>query len=224
MLHPRNARLSCHTTSGDCLTFSWNCSTTVSLSISACYKGKSSSRAIKTLRQSRNTKVHKFWSGLWKDLQCDLWKEKLNPEISSLKKVVATAEILEIAQSITGDSSRKSQRPNNKKRDTGNDNAPPEEDSSSKHWQKRHRRRKDRHHGWHKEAKLSKDEQERHKAEGLCYICHKSGHFSRNCPERQKVSSSSKPPGVTSFGVDVDRSLFELHSSSQSCYGRRRPV
>ncbi|KIK12446.1 hypothetical protein PISMIDRAFT_68468, partial [Pisolithus microcarpus 441] len=42
-------------------------------------------------------KVHKLWSGLCKELQCDLWKEKLNPEISSLKKVAATAEILEIA-------------------------------------------------------------------------------------------------------------------------------
>lgn len=52
--------------------------------------------------------------------------------------------------------------------------------------------------------KLSKDEQERHKSEGLCYICHKSGHFSRNCPDRHKVSSSSKPPGVSSFGIDVD--------------------
>ncbi|KIN93944.1 hypothetical protein M404DRAFT_68796, partial [Pisolithus tinctorius Marx 270] len=42
------------------------------------------------------TKVHKFWSGLRQELQCDLWKEKLNPEISMLKKVVASAEILEI--------------------------------------------------------------------------------------------------------------------------------
>ncbi|KIN96702.1 hypothetical protein M404DRAFT_33044 [Pisolithus tinctorius Marx 270] len=52
--------------------------------------------------------------------------------------------------------------------------------------------------------KLSKEEQERHKAEGLCFICHKSGHFSRNCPDRHTVSTSSKPPGVTSFGVDID--------------------
>ncbi|KIN99473.1 hypothetical protein M404DRAFT_73492, partial [Pisolithus tinctorius Marx 270] len=42
------------------------------------------------------TKVHKFWSGLRQELQRDLWKEKLNPEISMLKKVVASAEILEI--------------------------------------------------------------------------------------------------------------------------------
>ncbi|KIN97118.1 hypothetical protein M404DRAFT_66926, partial [Pisolithus tinctorius Marx 270] len=43
--------------------------------------------------------VHKFWLGLHKELQRNLWKEKLNPEVSTLKKVVASAEILEIAQS-----------------------------------------------------------------------------------------------------------------------------
>ncbi|KIN94591.1 hypothetical protein M404DRAFT_72741, partial [Pisolithus tinctorius Marx 270] len=45
------------------------------------------------------TKVHKFWSGLCKEIQCNLWKEKLNPEVLTLKKVVASAKILEIAQS-----------------------------------------------------------------------------------------------------------------------------
>ncbi|KIN95152.1 hypothetical protein M404DRAFT_166570, partial [Pisolithus tinctorius Marx 270] len=48
---------------------------------------------------NERTKVHKFWSGLCRELQRDLWKEKLNPEISTLKKVIASAEILEIAQS-----------------------------------------------------------------------------------------------------------------------------
>ena len=53
--------------------------------------------------------------------------------------------------------------------------------------------------------KMSQEKQERHKAEGLCFICHKAGHFSRNCPERNKVpSTSNKPPGVASSGVNVD--------------------
>lgn len=52
--------------------------------------------------------------------------------------------------------------------------------------------------------RLSKEEQECHKAEGLCFICPKSGHFSRNCPDIHTVSSSGKPPGITSFGVNVD--------------------
>ncbi|KIN96089.1 hypothetical protein M404DRAFT_164089, partial [Pisolithus tinctorius Marx 270] len=41
-------------------------------------------------------KVHKLWSGLHKELQRDLWREKLNPEISSLKRVIVSTEVLEI--------------------------------------------------------------------------------------------------------------------------------
>ena len=55
--------------------------------------------------------------------------------------------------------------------------------------------------------KLSKDEEARHKAEGLCFVCSGTGHFSRNCPQRNKIASSSHsnaPPGVTSYGVDLD--------------------
>jgi len=69
---------------------------------------------------------------------------------------------------------------------------------------------------------LSNEEQERHKAEGLCFICHKSGHFSRNCPNRNKVSSDSmKPPGVVSFGIGVDfgdiENQRELSARSRDC-------
>lgn len=173
-------------------------------------------------------KVHKLWFGLRKELQKDLWKEKLNPEISSLKKIATTAEILEIAQSVTDDHTKRFRRHQHRRREPESTAAPqPEEAGPSKHWRKRHRRRRDgqdgpaRNHNPSEDnqhrrrdkrvrkdkrdnPKLSKDEQERHKAEGLCFICHKSGHFSRNCPERHKVSSSSKPPGVSSFGVDVD--------------------
>jgi len=70
--------------------------------------------------------------------------------------------------------------------------------------------------------KLSNEEQERHKAKGLCFICHKSGHFSRNCPDRNKVSSdSTKPPGVVSFGIGVDfgdiENQRELSARSRDC-------
>jgi len=42
-------------------------------------------------------KVDKFWKGLRKDYQRDLWKDKLNPEVSTLKEVVAAAEVIEIS-------------------------------------------------------------------------------------------------------------------------------
>jgi len=47
-------------------------------------------------------KVHKLWFGLQKEIQHDLWWDKLNPEISSLQSVIASVEIIEIAQSVTG--------------------------------------------------------------------------------------------------------------------------
>jgi len=49
------------------------------------------------------TKVNKFWFGLRKTIQQDLWLEKLNPEVSRLKEVVSVAEIIEISQSVMND-------------------------------------------------------------------------------------------------------------------------
>ncbi|KAI6146029.1 hypothetical protein BKA82DRAFT_4357359 [Pisolithus tinctorius] len=172
-------------------------------------------------------KVHKLWSGLHKELQRDLWREKLNPEISSLKRVIVSTEVLEITQSITGDYIPKSQRRQSKKQAVASAAASPEGPESSKREWRCHQRKcrdyelrkevastdarqsKGKHDGHldkckHDTPKLSKDEQERHKAEGLCYICHKPGHFSHNCPTRHTVSSLSKPPRVASFGIDVD--------------------
>ena len=48
------------------------------------------------------TKVHKLWFGLHKEIQHDLWWDKLNPDVSSLWTAIAGAEIIEIAQSIMG--------------------------------------------------------------------------------------------------------------------------
>ena len=45
-------------------------------------------------------KVDKFWKGLQKDFQHDLWKDKLNPEVSTLKQVVVAAEVIEISKSV----------------------------------------------------------------------------------------------------------------------------
>ena len=47
------------------------------------------------------TQVHKLWFGLRKEIQHDLWHEKLNPEISTLEDMIAAAENIEIAQSVT---------------------------------------------------------------------------------------------------------------------------
>ncbi|KIK11107.1 hypothetical protein PISMIDRAFT_19808 [Pisolithus microcarpus 441] len=178
-------------------------------------------------KTDEGNKAYKFWFGLRKELQSELWKEKLNPEVSSLREIVSTAEILEIAQSVMGGHNWRPRRHRSRKCTSRRTEVTPEDDRPSHHWKKRHHRKRDKHSDQPKEPtpsgsgqhqkrdknsgkrktdspRLSKEDQERHKAKGLCYICHKSGHFSRNCPDRQKVTSSGKPPGVTSFGVDVD--------------------
>lgn len=76
--------------------------------------------------------MNKLWSGLRPQLQRDLWKEKLNPEVSRLKEVVATAEVLEIAQSVTGDYTPKPRRRRSKKRTTESAATNPDEPESSR--------------------------------------------------------------------------------------------
>src|SRR5258705_13736646 len=39
---------------------------------------------------------------------------------------------------------------------------------------------------------LSKDERERHVKEGLCFVCHKTGHMSRECPMGRNKGNAKK--------------------------------
>ncbi|KAJ3886641.1 hypothetical protein GG344DRAFT_69499 [Lentinula edodes] len=51
-------------------------------------------------------KVHKLWTSLNANIQKGLWKEKLNPELSTYIEVASTAELIEIMENnITSDSS-----------------------------------------------------------------------------------------------------------------------
>src|ERR1700710_594855 len=45
-------------------------------------------------------RVTRLWTGLNAEIQRELWKKELNPEVSSFKEVQATAEIIEIAHSV----------------------------------------------------------------------------------------------------------------------------
>ncbi|KAK1234638.1 hypothetical protein PQX77_002163, partial [Marasmius sp. AFHP31] len=60
--------------------------------------------------------VHKLWSGLNKKIQKGLWREKLNPEISSYKEVSRAAELIEIIENVDTGPDPGS---NNKKKDKG---------------------------------------------------------------------------------------------------------
>jgi len=44
--------------------------------------------------------VTRLWTGLNTEIQRELWKKELNPEVSSFKEVQSAAEIIEIAHSV----------------------------------------------------------------------------------------------------------------------------
>ena len=48
----------------------------------------------------KQDQVLKFWNSARPSIQRELWRNKLNPELSTWKKVVAQAEIIEIAENI----------------------------------------------------------------------------------------------------------------------------
>ena len=49
---------------------------------------------------SPQDQVIKFWNGAKPAIQKELWRNKLNPELSSWRKVVSQAEIIEIAENV----------------------------------------------------------------------------------------------------------------------------
>ena len=56
----------------------------------------------------KQDQVLKFWNSARPSIQKELWRNKLNPELSSWKKVVAQAEIIEIADNVAERRDRRS--------------------------------------------------------------------------------------------------------------------
>lgn len=173
-------------------------------------------------------RVTRLWTGLSAEIQRELWKKELNPEISTFKEVQAAAEIIEIAHSVP---MGRDKRVGQKEKTTSVVSA-----SATAPVRSAHRRRgtsptqrsrdqptgqTDRVRGVRLPGKgasraptknnprrrndLSLEERERRWAEGRCYICGEAGHISRQCQKSTLVRSDTpnKPPGLPSFGIHV---------------------
>ncbi|KAG1784934.1 uncharacterized protein HD556DRAFT_1461102 [Suillus plorans] len=176
-------------------------------------------------------RVSRLWTGLTAEIQRELWKKELNPEVSTFKEVQAAAEIIEIAHSVpTG----------REKRATNKDKPAPVEVSSATAVGRSPKtkgtgRRRDRDRRPNPDDKsrgqrtypggngprgtgrsqpgggINPEERERRKTEGRCYTCGELGHVSRQCPKNTHLKSDSpgKPPGIPSFGIHVGPSEEE---------------
>ena len=171
-------------------------------------------------------RIHKLWKGLRRDIQKELWKEKLNPETSSWKRVARHAEITELSNSVgMYDPTQCNQGPDSQRDKRSfhdcNDrhchncdgcerysgqrtNSIPGFSSMHKKSQERHEHGK-RNYKDFKKSKTSDKEKEELRAANKCFICKEVGHAARSCPNRNKVASSSsnKPPGLHNCNIEI---------------------
>ncbi|KIK33281.1 hypothetical protein CY34DRAFT_99874, partial [Suillus luteus UH-Slu-Lm8-n1] len=168
-------------------------------------------------------RVERLWFGLKADIQRELWKKELNPEVSSFNQVLAAAEVIEISLSVPIGRERKAKKgttnlessavtPEKGRKDKGGrrNEARKGKSKDTKSQDKSRPKATEGHKPQGSTNKrfepLPKEEHDRLAAEGKCFRCKQPGHQSRHCPEKNNVKGDSpgKPPGVSSYGIHVD--------------------
>lgn len=170
-------------------------------------------------------RVIRLWNGLRGELQRALWRDKLSPETSSWKDVVAQAETIEISHNVAASYLKSYKKGTNdgkphhrhvndpykdrrgsKDRRPNTDRTFKREESSSKKkdWKPKHRKHENIPDFKGKRPEQREKDRTKQISEGRCFICNEAGHFSRNCPKGNSVKGKgSKPPGMTAFKADL---------------------
>ncbi|KAF8753032.1 hypothetical protein RHS01_07371 [Rhizoctonia solani] len=179
--------------------------------------------------------VRRAWNGAARYIRVEWAIRGIRPESTTIEELKRVAEDIERAykekRAIEHDSGKRenhkrerSRSPNRKRDHKGNnsqrngsfrDQRPRSHQGSS---QKSHGR--DRAENWKKHKQVSsdhrrdqpltKEEKEKLKAEGKCFLCKQTGHFTRNCPK----SSKATPSGLKVNSTTVRKAETRVMASS----------
>ncbi|KAJ8689423.1 hypothetical protein PTI98_012326 [Pleurotus ostreatus] len=158
---------------------------------------------------SEQEKVIKLWNGFKAVIRAELYRERLNPNISSWDEVVERAELLEVNQG-RGRNGNDHSRNGNDKGATPNN---PRSSGSNQQSGGTHNKSNLTSDGKPKLAsQLTPKELEELRKAGKCFRCKREGHVSKDCPLTNAVAgnTNNKPPGLPSHAIDID---FEAHES-----------
>ncbi|KIM36975.1 hypothetical protein M413DRAFT_77523, partial [Hebeloma cylindrosporum] len=166
--------------------------------------------------------VVKFWKGSKTSIQRALWRDGLNPDISSWNEVVSHAEIVEISENVMDSREKKGGDSSSKK--GGSNHNPFSSHGHHSRSDRSHSRRPSRGRGHgpgrggftnrnaservksepRSTPRLSEKELAERRADGRCFGCNEPGHLARNCPHTSSVKhTGNKPPGKSSFSMEL---------------------
>ncbi|KAF8749784.1 hypothetical protein RHS01_09845 [Rhizoctonia solani] len=182
--------------------------------------------------------VRRAWNGAARYIRVEWAIRGIRPESTTIEELKRVAEDIERAykekRAIEHDSGKRenhkrerSRSPNRKRDHKGNnsqrngsfrDQRPRSHQGSS---QKSHGR--DRAENWKKHKQVSsdhrrdqpltKEEKEKLKAEGKCFLCKQTGHFTRNCPKSSKATPSGLKVNSTTVRKAETGNELELRSA-----------
>ncbi|KAJ6591968.1 hypothetical protein B0H10DRAFT_2233089 [Mycena sp. CBHHK59/15] len=163
--------------------------------------------------EDNQEKVVMLWRSLRADIRQEMYRDKLDPEVSSWDEVTTAAEHAEIILNLNHSENDQDSEPNNGDEsghsddadNPGNGGRESRNASSTVVRISSGKRAENKSAGTSNSARgMSEKKRNQYLAAGLCFKCGVQGHLARNCPELTVVVSKQKgkPPGIAAHGVE----------------------